>query len=218
MRKRLIFITVICTCAILAGCNNSKASNNTITSSAENNTTSTNNSTKNISDNVTANTVENKVNNTASNTTASRNAVQSNVSSGGSIAKSQEEIYLGQWIIDKVIGHSSAGTYSEDDIKSLIGKKLTFSTDKATCFGDDKNDINNTIEKPFYEKSTVPEAQFSDKWKNTISSALGINASSATEVDVTDSKNNTGCIFYIKDDNTLIIYGGGNFFEATRAN
>ncbi|MBC8059624.1 MAG: hypothetical protein H7Y18_03055 [Clostridiaceae bacterium] len=44
---------------------------------------------------------------------------------------------------------------------------------------------------------------------------LGLKADSISEITVSDSKGN-GCTFLIKDNNTLIIIGGGTFFELAR--
>jgi hypothetical protein len=44
---------------------------------------------------------------------------------------------------------------------------------------------------------------------------LGINADSVTGVTVSDSKG-TITIFLVKDENTLIIIGGGTYFELVR--
>ena len=220
MNKKLILITAIFTGIILVGCDNGKSINNN--SEATKNNTSVNDT---ISGNNTNNQVNssnvsetNSSNNTAVNTASSsvNNNATGNSSNGSSIVKSQEEIYLGQWVIKKTVGYCKVGTYSQDDIKSLIGKKLTFTRGQSTCFGDNKSDINNEIQKPFYQKSTVPADQFLSKWKVQISTALGINATSVTEINVTDTSNIAACIFYVKDSNTLILYGGGTFFELDR--
>lgn len=41
---------------------------------------------------------------------------------------------------------------------------------------------------------------------------LGIMADSISEITVSDSNGN-GCTFLVKDNNTLIMYGGGTYFE-----
>jgi hypothetical protein len=44
---------------------------------------------------------------------------------------------------------------------------------------------------------------------------LGLTGDAVTEISVKDSKGN-GCTFLIKDENTLIVVGGGTYFELVR--
>ena len=45
---------------------------------------------------------------------------------------------------------------------------------------------------------------------------LGITADSITDVTVKDVNGDPACDFLIKDDNTLVVIGGGTFFELQR--
>lgn len=47
-------------------------------------------------------------------------------------------------------------------------------------------------------------------------SNTSINSNTVTEIEIDDAKDFPACIFFIKDDNTLILYGGGTVFELNR--
>lgn len=172
---------------------------NTANNAAENNTTQEDTQ-KNTSNQVTS---EQTTKQTQKQTTQQK-----------SVSKSQEQIYMGNWVIKREIAYGAAGTYSKDDINNLIGKTLIFSSKEATCFGDSASDLNESVQNPRYEKSSVPKADFESENKITFDK-LGISGPTITMVQVKDSSNK-GCTFYIKDDNTMILYGGGVYFEIDR--
>lgn len=129
-----------------------------------------------------------------------------------------EETFYGQWYIKKLIAYGPVGTYSDDDIKKILGKKLSFSTEKASCFGDQIKDLNDVAINPVYKKTVVSKSDFAKGYRNRRTfDDLDIKSDSIIEVTAVDLKNN-GCLFYIKDDNTLILYGGGAYFELAREN
>lgn len=125
-----------------------------------------------------------------------------------------EETFYGQWQIEKVLAFGPVGTYSNDDIKTIIGKKLAFSKESASCFGDQVDILNNIALNPVYKKSVNLKSDFESSNRMTFEK-LGINGDSITEIDAVDAKGN-GCTFFIKDDNTLILFGGGVYFELIR--
>lgn len=125
--------------------------------------------------------------------------------------KDSEEIFYGQWTIEKVLAFGPVGTYSKDDINKIIGKKLVFSKESASCFGDHIESLNNTAYNPNYKKTVISKNDFESSFRVTFDK-LGIKADSITEVIATDTKGN-GCTFFIMDDNTLMLYGGGVFFQ-----
>ncbi|MEA4825527.1 MAG: hypothetical protein VB130_02655 [Clostridium sp.] len=45
--------------------------------------------------------------------------------------------------------------------------------------------------------------------------AITMSINTITEIDAADAKGN-GCIFFIKDNNTLILYGGGVYLELNK--
>jgi len=125
-----------------------------------------------------------------------------------------EEVFYGQWVIKQVLAYGSAGTYSSEDATSLLDQSVNFSTDEASGFGDQLSDISKVITNPVYKKSTISESDFITNYRMTFDN-LGIKADEISEIFVSDSEGN-GFILFIKDDNTLIIYGGDTYFELVR--
>ncbi|MDD3225664.1 MAG: hypothetical protein PHX70_13375 [Clostridium sp.] len=172
----------------------------------------------NTADNVTGNTTEQgESQQNTSNEAASKQATkqtQNQTAQQNNVPKSQEQIYMGNWTIKREVAYGTAGTYSKDDINKLIGRNLIFSSKEATCFGDNASDLNESIQNPRYEKSSVPKSQFEAENKMTFDK-LGISGPTITMVQAKDSSGK-GCTFYIKDDDTMILYGGGVYFEIDR--
>lgn len=125
-----------------------------------------------------------------------------------------EEVFYGQWVIKQVLAYGSAGTYSSEDATSLLDQSVNFSTDEASGFGDQLSDTSKVITNPVYKKSTISESNFITNYRMTFDN-LGIKADEISEIFVSDSEGN-GFILFIKDDNTLIIYGGDTYFELVR--
>ena len=130
------------------------------------------------------------------------------------ILEMSEEVFYGQWVIKQVLAYGSAGTYSSEDATSLLDQSVNFSTDEASGFGDQLSDISKVITNPVYKKSTISESDFITNYRMTFDN-LGIKADEISEIFVSDSEGN-GFILFIKDDNTLIIYGGDTYFELVR--
>lgn len=128
--------------------------------------------------------------------------------------ETSEEVFYGQWVIKQVLADGSAGTYSSEDATSLLDQSVKFSTDEASGFGDQLSDISKVITNPVYKKSTISESDFITNYRMTFDN-LGIKADEISEIFVSDSEGN-GFILFIKDDNTLIIYGGDTYFELVR--
>lgn len=128
--------------------------------------------------------------------------------------ETSEEVFYGQWVIKQVLVYGSAGTYSSEDATSLLDESVNFSTDEASGFGDQLSDISKVITNPVYKKSTISESDFITNYRMTFD-MLGIEADDISEIIVSDSEGN-GFILFIKDDNTLIIYGGDTYFELVR--
>ncbi|KHD34894.1 hypothetical protein NL50_15675 [Clostridium acetobutylicum] len=173
-----------------------------------------NKSSKSSNSSVNQNT-NNNVNNNNAETASNKNSQQNANQSSANVKheKSQEEIYMGTWTIKKVITYGAAGTYSQDDVNKIIGKKLVFSGDSATCFGDDLSYLSKTIKTPTYQKTSMTKNDFEAGYKKVTFEKLGLSGATVTQVEAKDSNGNTGCTFFIKDDRTMILYGGGVFFE-----
>lgn len=129
-------------------------------------------------------------------------------------ANENKEAFYGNWVIKKVLAYGSVGTYSREDAESLIGKNLNFSKEKANLFGDQASYVNQVAVNPVYKKKTLSKEDFSINYQMTLDK-LGVAANSVTEVTVSDSKGFVNT-FLIKDENTLVIVGGGTYFELVR--
>lgn len=124
-----------------------------------------------------------------------------------------KEVFYGNWVIKQVLAYG-LGTYSTEDTKQLLGKSLLFSEDKANNFGDQASDITKVATNPVYKKNVISKIDFLTNYRMTFEK-LGIKADSITEITVSDSKGIV-CVFLVKDDNTLILIGGGTYFELVR--
>ena len=122
------------------------------------------------------------------------------------------ESYYGEWIINQVQAYG-VGTYSSEDAESLLGKSLIFTANKASYFGDQPSDIEKVATNPIYTETIISESDFVEKYRIPFD-LLGIKAP-ITEINVSDSNGHVST-FFIKDDNTLIISGGGTYFELIR--
>lgn len=124
------------------------------------------------------------------------------------------EVFYGDWVIKKVLAYGPVGTYSKEAAESLIGKSLSFSKDKANFFGDQPSDINKVAVNPAYKKNVISKGDFAANYRMDLD-RLGVKADSISEITVTDS-NGVVSTFLVKDENTLIIVGGGTYFEVGR--
>ena len=123
------------------------------------------------------------------------------------------ESYYGEWIIHQVQAYG-VGTYSVEDAESLVGKTLIFTANKASHFGDRPSHIEKVATNPIYTETIISESDFVEKYRIPFDH-LGIKGPTITEINVSDSNGHVST-FFIKDDNTLIIYGGGTYFELVR--
>lgn len=189
----------------LTGC---KLSTNKV---SNNNTTALSNPTSGTENNGTPDkpSIQQETNN-QSNTNTTNKPAQST----GAPANQTKEVFYGQWVIKQVLAYGPAGTYTSEDVKSLVGKSLSFSADKASRFGDKPSDAAKVAANPVYKKTVISKSDFVTNNRMTFDK-LGIKADSILEITVSDAKGIV-CIFLIKDDNTLIIIGGGAYFELVR--
>jgi bla regulator protein BlaR1 len=129
-------------------------------------------------------------------------------------AEDSQSTYYGDWTISKVLAYGQSGTYSKEDAEGLIGKTMSFSADSATCFGDQASYIDNTAKSPNYSATEYTSSDFVSYYRMSCD-LLGLTGDTVTEISVKDSKG-SGCTFLIKDENTLIVVGGGTYFELVR--
>lgn len=124
-----------------------------------------------------------------------------------------QPVYYGEWVINKVQAFG-IGTFSGEEAESLLGKSLSFTQDKASYFGDQLSDIEKVADKPIYKEAVISESDFITKYRMSFDN-LGINVDAVMEVNVSDAKGPVST-YLVKDDNTLIIVGGGTYFEMVR--
>jgi bla regulator protein BlaR1 len=129
-------------------------------------------------------------------------------------SEAREAIYYGDWKINKVLAFGSAGTYSREDADALIGKVLSFSADKATNFGDSAAVLEAVSSEPVYAETVLTREDFVSNYRMTFDK-LGIDTDAVSQVSVTDA-DGAVCTFLVIDENTLILSGGGTYFELVR--
>jgi uncharacterized protein YxeA len=146
-------------------------------------------------------------------TTKTTSSTESQTESQVNSNDTAQEIFYGDWIISRLLNYNGIGSYSNDDInKKIIGNQLSFSKEQSSSFGDDLSYMKNIINNPTYEKLALSKDDF--EAKNDISfDSIGVKEESITEINVIDSNNDIQCDFYIVDQSTLILYGGGAYFE-----
>lgn len=125
--------------------------------------------------------------------------------------KIEDEVFFGEWTITRVVTSLSAGTYSKEDINNIIGKKMIFSKEKASSFGDNLESYDVEVNYPIYEKTLRSKEYFLTNWKIGFKQ-LGIICDSILEINVKGSSQG-GCTLFLKEDGTMLVYGGGSFFE-----
>jgi len=128
--------------------------------------------------------------------------------------EASEVSYYGQWKINKAVAFAPVGTYSTEDIEGILTREVTFTETSATGFGDSLDYLDTTINNPTYTETTVSKADFEENYRVTFEQ-LGLTGDSVVEVVASDEKDNRS-IFFIKDENTLLLYGGGAFLELVR--
>lgn len=134
----------------------------------------------------------------------------------GDIPTSDEDqpIFYGDWIISKVQA-AGVGTYSEDDVKVLIGKTLSYSADKASYFGDDISYVEKVTTTPIYTETLYTEGEFVEFYRIP-TDLLGLDMDEITVINVTDADGPVSTLI-LKDIDTILVSGGGTYFELTRS-
>jgi len=201
MNKKSL-ILIITAIFLLSGCSKYRISD-TVKISEKQNTQVTAENTNSMESTKTA---EATAAETAKTSTAETGQVQN--------TKASAEAYFGQYVIKKLLTYGPVSTYGSEDIDGLIGKRLSFSKEKASCFGEEVGSLNKTAENPAYKKEVISKADFESDSRVTFEK-LGLKGDSITQVTAEDSMGN-GSVFYIKDENTIILYGGGIYLELTR--
>lgn len=131
-----------------------------------------------------------------------------------STSDENQPIYYGDWIISKVQA-AGVGTYSEDDVKVLIGKTLSYSADKASYFGDDISYVEKVTTTPVYTETLYTEGEFVEFYRIP-TDLLGLDGDEITEISITDADGYVSTLI-LKDKDTMLVSGGGTYFELTRS-
>ena len=127
----------------------------------------------------------------------------------------EEQIsFYGDWTISRVLAFGQSGTFSKEEAEGLVGRSMSFSSDSATCFGDQASYIDTTAKEPSYMATVYTSNDFMSYYRMTFE-LLGLVGDEVTEIVAKDSEGN-GCTFLIKDENTLIVVGGGTYFVLVR--
>ena len=148
--------------------------------------------------------------------TAAPKQPNSTAANPSSTINQPQEIFYGQWLIKRLLAYGPVGTYSNEDIKNIVGRKLSFSKEKASCFGDQIKYLDDVAVNPVYTKTGISKSDFAREYRNRLTfDDLEIRSDSITQINVSDSKGNR-CIFFVRDNDTLILQGGGVFLELAR--
>lgn len=176
----------------LSGCENQKMQNN---DNQKDNTTTTDNKEKTNKDI--------KENDSTTQKDSDSTNTNTNISSPNTVketSKDQKSFY-GSWKITKVAGYAKVSTGEK---QSLMGLKISLSNNLAT-FG------NESYNNPQYKMTNKTKANMASEY-NTNISKIGIDADSITQLYVSDKMT-----LFIKDNNTLLYFDEGVFYEVNKA-
>lgn len=115
--------------------------------------------------------------------------------------------YFGTW---QVTAYYMPGisAMSAEDAEAYIGKTCEYSADLFNGNGE-------VTDAPVYQEFMEAESDFSANYRGATFESLGITGDLVKLINVSNSYG-FGCIFYIKDANTILICQDGVFFEAVR--
>lgn len=202
MKRIQIILSVAVLLITLSGCGNQKVQSNDSTKDTAITTDNQENTTNDIKDNNVAtqkdstNTNTNKTEKSTNNNTSSQNtSKESN--------KDQKSFY-GNWELKKVAGYAEVSAGADN---SLIGVKMSFSSQVATV-GDVS--YNN----PKYTTTNQTQNTMASDYHTNLSK-IGVDADSITELDISN-QNGEGATLFIKDNDTLLYFVEGVFYEVKR--
>lgn len=209
MKKIQIILSVAALFVTLSGCANQKPQNN----DSQTNDNITTEATKDRGDNTTNDSKDTKDNNVStqtdsdsinSNKTDGTNNDTSSQNTAKETSKDQKSFY-GNWQIKKVAGYAKITTGGDE---SLIGLKITLSKDLATLG-------NTSYDNPKYEITNKTKDEIASSFKTNLSD-ISVNANSIDKLDVLPKEGTDQMTFFIKDDNILIYYLDGTYYETIR--
>lgn len=97
---------------------------------------------------------------------------------------------------------------SEDEIKQKIGTKVSFTKDSYSVNG-------NSMKINGFEEEKMTDQKFQNDFRASLKN-IGISKNEVTAVSVKTQGDIFAGYFLIKDNNTIIIYNDGVFFEAVK--
>ncbi|WP_146762451.1 hypothetical protein [Paenibacillus contaminans] len=127
----------------------------------------------------------------------------------------EDQIFYGEWIVQKVLPNDGISTLDQEDIKAMIGKHIIYSLTYVSY------DNQVQVEKPIYKVKTISEKEYDRRSFKE----LGIIEQTFQEVVVFDQTNKywlpekrtLGAAFIVKDRDTLIVGKNAIDFVLIRA-
>ncbi|AGX44346.1 hypothetical protein [Clostridium saccharobutylicum] len=212
MKRIQIILSVAVMLITLSGCGNQKVQSNDSTKDTAITTDNQENTTTDIKDNNVAaqkdsdNTNSNKKDSTNTNTNKTEKSTNNNTSSQNTSKESNKDqkSFYGNWELKKVAGYAKVSAGADD---SLIGEKMSFSSQVATV-GDVS--YNN----PKYTTTNQTQNTIVSDYHTNLSK-IGVDTDSITELDISN-QNGEGATLFIKDNDTLLYFVEGVFYEVKR--
>jgi hypothetical protein len=127
-----------------------------------------------------------------------------------------EQTFFGDWTIHSKLSDAPIGDFSDNDLRTILGSELSFTADAASCFGDSMDTLGQTVPSPEYTKIYMEKSDFESMTGESFET-IGRAEDDITQVSVVkDPDRNSGIVFYIVDDNTLLANSVGTFFVLKR--
>ncbi len=138
------------------------------------------------------------------------------LSISGCSASNAGQVFYGDWVVDSKLPDAPAGDFNEEDLNKILGSELSFTADEASCFGDSVDTLGKTVTSPQYTKTEMSRSDFESMTAETFD-VIGRSGNKITQVSViNDPESNTGIVFYIVDENTLLANSAGTFLLVKR--
>lgn len=122
----------------------------------------------------------------------------------------KEKEFFGNWQVKRIVAYSKI--YSEEESQGIIGNKFSYTSNLAKS-------ETGTCENPTYNITKLSRGDFEDGFRVNLDD-FDINEDKITQVNITTKNGSdwdyTGGLFFIKDQDTLILPVGGVFFEMKR--
>lgn len=118
--------------------------------------------------------------------------------------------YFGKFMITKQAAYG-VSTYGQADVDKMIGKTLSFSSDKAAIINDQPSASPVEINNPKYSESSLTIDSFQSAF-NVPAEKLGFSSEDIAKIDVFDPSGAvSGCTLLMQSDKVVIVAGGVYF-------